>query len=163
MLFISIVTGAQEPCYGSFSCNQATLWMVQSVCVSVGFSKVVATFNHVGGSFNLFMATTRGYLNPSFWILGLCAACWARFMCHHELWPTSVSHPFSLNSYLGFAAGNTTRKLLTISLDLFFKILPVAFLIFFAFTIWYPYFLLVGLLLQSVPLFHCREPVKYLE
>ena len=23
-----------------------------------GFSKVVATFNHVGGSFNLFMATT---------------------------------------------------------------------------------------------------------
>ena len=23
-----------------------------------GFSKVVATFNHVGGSFNIFMATT---------------------------------------------------------------------------------------------------------
>ena len=28
-----------------------------------------------------------------------CSACWACFMCHHELWPTSVSHPlFSFNS-----------------------------------------------------------------
>ena len=36
--------------------------------------------------------------------LGLCAACWAHFMCHHELWPTSLSHPFSsLNSSSGFA------------------------------------------------------------
>ena len=104
-----------------------------------------------------------GMSEPIFLNLGLCAACWARFMYHHELWPTSLSHPFSLNSYLGFAAGNTIRKLLTISLDLSFKILPVAFLIFFANTIWYPYFLLVGLLLQSVLLFHCREPVKYLE
>ena len=32
-----------------------------------GFSKVVATFNHVGGSFNLFMATTGDdWIIPSF-------------------------------------------------------------------------------------------------
>ena len=51
---------------------------------------------------------------------------------------------------------NTTRKLLSISLDLFFKILlfQVAFLIFFYISIFSPYFLLVGLLLQSVTLFY---------
>ena len=44
--------------------------------------------------------------------LGLCAACWARFMCHHELWPTSVSHPFfSLNTSLGFAGGKHYLKI----------------------------------------------------
>ena len=70
-----------------------------------GVSKVVATFNHVGGSFNLFMATTWDVrIIQSFSNLGLCAACWARFICHHELWPAAVSHPFSsLNSSLGFA------------------------------------------------------------
>ena len=55
-------------------------------------------------------------------------------MCLHELWPTSVSHPFSsLNSSLGFAGG----KLLSLSLYLFFKILlfQVAFLIFFSVVI----------------------------
>ena len=32
-----------------------------------GFSKVVASFNHVGGSFNLYMAVTRGvWIIPSF-------------------------------------------------------------------------------------------------
>ena len=42
------------------------------LCLSVvsggwGFSKVVATFNHVGGSFNIFMATTRDvWIIPSF-------------------------------------------------------------------------------------------------
>ena len=71
------------------------------------------TFNRVGGSFNLFMATTGGYLNNLiFSNLGLCAACWAHFMCHHELWPTSVSHPFSsLNSSLGFAGGKHYQKI----------------------------------------------------
>ena len=43
--------------------------------------------------------------------LGLCAACWARFMCHHELWPTSVSHPFALNSSLGFAGRKHYQKI----------------------------------------------------
>ena len=33
--------------------------------------------------------------NPIFSNLGLSAACWAHSMCHHELWPTSVSHPSS--------------------------------------------------------------------
>ena len=33
-------------------------------------------------------------------------------MCHHELWPTSVSHPFSsLSSSLGFAAGKHCQKI----------------------------------------------------
>ena len=50
--------------------------------------------------------------NPIFSNLGLCAACWAPFMCYHELWPTSVSHPFSsLNSSLGFAGGKHYQKI----------------------------------------------------
>ena len=49
---------------------------------------------------------------PIFWNLGLFAAFWACFMCHHELWPTSVSHPFSsLNSFLGFAGGKHYQKI----------------------------------------------------
>ena len=32
-------------------------------------------------------------------------------MCHHELWPTSVSHPFSLNSYLGSAGGKHYQEI----------------------------------------------------
>ena len=32
-------------------------------------------------------------------------------MCHHELWSTSVSHPFSLNSYLGFAGGKHYQEI----------------------------------------------------
>ena len=77
-------------------------------------------------------------------------------MCHHELWPTSVSHPFSfLNSSLGLAGEKITRKLLSLSLDLFFKILlfQVTFLIFFSTAIFSPHFLQVGLLLQYVALF----------
>ena len=36
-----------------------------------GFSKVVATLNHVGGSFDLFMTTTREvWMIPSFRIWG---------------------------------------------------------------------------------------------
>ena len=50
--------------------------------------------------------------NPIFSNSGLCAACWAHFMCHHELWPTSVSHLFSyLNSSLGFAGGKDYQKI----------------------------------------------------
>ena len=77
-------------------------------------------------------------------------------MCHHEWWPTSVSHPFSfLNSSLGLAREkNLTRKLLSLSLDLFFKILlfQVTFLI-FGFAIFSPYFYQVGMLLQYGALF----------
>ena len=50
--------------------------------------------------------------NPIFSNLGFCAACWAHFMCRHELWPTSVSHPvFSLNSSLGLAGGKYYQKI----------------------------------------------------
>ena len=43
--------------------------------------------------------------------MGLCAACWTHFMCHHELWPTLVSHLFSsFNSSLGFAGGKHCQK-----------------------------------------------------
>ena len=35
-----------------------------------------------------------GYLSdPFIWCLGLHTACPAHVMCHHKLWPTSVSHP----------------------------------------------------------------------
>ena len=49
--------------------------------------------------------------NPIFSNLVLCAACWACFMCHHELWPPSVSHPFSLDSSLGLTGGKYYQKI----------------------------------------------------
>ena len=37
----------------------------------------------------------------------LCAACWAHFTCHHELWLASVGHPLSFlnNSSWGLSGG----------------------------------------------------------
>ena len=53
--------------------------------------------------------------NPIFSNMGLCAACWTHFMCHNELWPTSLSHPFSfLNSCLGGLAGGKHYQKITI-------------------------------------------------
>ena len=50
----------------------------------------------------------RGCLNnPIFLNLGLCAECWTHFTCHHELWPTSVGHPFS---FLSSSWGLTGEK-----------------------------------------------------
>ena len=62
---------------------------------------------------NLFKYHHRGCLNnPIFSNVGLCAVCWTHFMCHHELWPTSVSHPFSLaNISLGLIGGQYCRKI----------------------------------------------------
>ena len=59
-----------------------------------------------------FYGHRRGCLNnPIFSNLGLCAACWAHFMCHHELWPTSVGHPFSfLSSSWGLTGGKHYQK-----------------------------------------------------
>ena len=76
-------------------------------------SWLVATFSHVDGSFNLLMAATGDvWTIPSCRIWGLCAACWAHFMCHHELWPTSVSHPFSfLDSSLRLAGGKYYQEI----------------------------------------------------
>ena len=61
--------------------------------------KVVVTFiNHVGRFFDLSSTTTGGvWILQYFFNLGSNAAC---FMCHHELWPTTLSHSFSLNSSL---------------------------------------------------------------
>ena len=57
---------------------------------------------------------------------------------------------------------NITRKLLSLSLDLFFKILlfQVTFLIFFSTATFSPYFLQFGLLLQYVALFQSGNLVK---
>ena len=97
------------------------------VGVGVGvFSELVATFSHVGGSFNQSMATI-GVV----WIfsnLRLCTACWARFMCHRELWPTSVSHPISsLNSSLGFAGEKLYQKISIPIFRLVLQIFPCCF------------------------------------
>ena len=60
--------------------------------------------------------------NPIFSNLGLCAACWAPFMCHHELWPTSVGHPFSfLNGSRGLTGGKYYQK---ITIVIFRFVLP---------------------------------------
>ena len=72
-------------------------------------------------------------------------------MCHHELWPISVSHPFcSLNSSLGFAAGKHYQK---ITIPIFRLVLqnfaiPGCFSYILSVVIFSPYFLLVGLLLR---------------
>ena len=60
--------------------------------------------------------------NYTFLNLGLCAACWAYSMCHHELWPISVSHPYSfLNSSLGLAGAKHYHKITIPILRLFKK------------------------------------------
>ena len=126
-------------------------------------SWVVATFNHMGGSFNLSMAATGGvWIIPSFRIWGLCAACWAHFMCHHELWPTSVGHPFSfLNSPWGHTGGKHYQKI-TITIFRFvlqnFAILGY-FSCILSVAVFSPYFRVVGLFLQYIARFHSREVV----
>ena len=85
------------------------------------FSRVVATFSHVGGSFHIFMASTGGVLNnPIFSNLGLSATCWVHFVCHHELRPTSVDHPFSfLNSSWGLTGGKHYQEIIIMLLSLY--------------------------------------------
>ena len=112
----------------------------------------------------IFYGHHQGYLNnPIFSNLGLCAACWAYFMCHHKLWPTSVSHPFSLNSSSGLTGGKYYKK---ITIAIFRLILQNFFFFRLLFLypfqwLYYPYFLLVELLLQYVTLFQSRELIKY--
>ena len=73
--------------------------------------------------------------NPIFSNLGLWAACSARFMCHHELWPTSVCHPFSsVNCSSGLTVGKYYQK---ITIPVFRLILPN-----FASPGWFSYILL---------------------
>ena len=100
-----------------------------------GFSKVVPTFNHVGGSFNLFMATTGDvWIIPSFRIWDYVlhfehVSCVITNGGQHQ-WV--IPSPFS-TALKALLEENITRKLLSLSLDLFFKILlfHVTFLIFF--------------------------------
>ena len=120
-------------------------------------SWVVATFNHVSGSFNLSMAATRDvWIIPSFQIWGYVLhvehiSC-VITNCGQLQW--AIPSLFSIALY-ALLEKNITRKLLSLSLDLFFKILlfQVTFLIFFSTAIFFPYFLQVGLLLQYVALF----------
>ena len=71
----------------------------------------------VGGPFNL-KYHNQGYLNnPIFFNSGLCAACWAHFLCHDKLWTSSVSHLFSFrNIPLGLAGGNHYQKWISLFL-----------------------------------------------
>ena len=122
-----------------------------------GFSKVMATFNHVGESFNLFMATTGDvWVIPSFriwdYVLHVEHISCVITNCGQHQWV--VPSPLSLALQV-LLEENTTRKLLSLSLDLIFKILlfQVAFLIFFSIVNFSPCFLLVGLVLQPVALF----------
>ena len=65
------------------------------------------------GPFNMFKAITGDVrIIPSFQIRGYVLHFQARFMCHYELWPTSVSHPFSfLNSSFGLTWGKHNQKI----------------------------------------------------
>ena len=74
--------------------------------------------------------------NSIFSNLGLCAACWAHFMCHHKWWPTSVIHPFSsLNRSLGL----TGRKYPEITIPIFRLIQNFAFPGCFSYILLYCY------------------------
>ena len=95
-----------------------------------GFPKTVATFSN----FNLFMDTTGGvWVTPSSLIWG--------YVLHVELISCVITNcgqqqwaiPYPLLIDLGLLEENVARKLLSLSLDLFFKIFlfHVAFLIFF--------------------------------
>ena len=125
------------------------------------YSKLVVTFNHVGSPLIFFYGHHQGCLNnTTFSNLGLCAACWACFMCHPELCPTWVNHTFSfLNSSLSFTGGKHYQK---ITIPIFRLVLQnllfqVTFLIFFSTALFSPYFLQVCLLLQYVGLLQPRN------
>ena len=165
-----VITGR----YGDICCHSwqhiLVLWLIDlylqdQMWVGVGgFSEVVATYNHVGGSFNLIMVTAGDvWIIPSFWILD--------YVLHVEHISCGITncgqHQWfipSLSIYIGLTGRKHSRKLLSLALDLFCKILffQVAFLIFVSIAIFSHYFFLVGLLLQSVTLFQSRELVKSL-
>ena len=96
--------------------------------------------------------------NPIFPNLGLCAACWACSMCHQELWPTSVSHPFSsLNSSSGLTGGKYYPK---ITIAIFSSLVLQNFAIpgYFPYILFYRYlFSLLSSGWFEMPLSHCCE------
>ena len=149
--------------YLSYTCFKC----IPHGCGLRGFLRWCPLSTMWAGPFNLFMATTRDvWLIPSFriwdYVLHVEHVSCAITNCGQHQW--ILPSPFSI-SLLALLEENTTRKLLSLSLDLFFKILlfQVAFFIFFSIGIFSPYFLVVGLLLQSVVLFQSRELVKYLK
>ena len=96
-------------------------------------------FHHLLGTV-YFLPPLGSLNNPIFSNLGLCAACWACFMCHHKLWPTSVSHPFSsLYSSFGFAGGKHCQK---ITIPIFRLVLQnFSIQVYFPYIIFYRYLL----------------------
>ena len=112
----------------------------------------------------IFYGHHRGCLNNNiFWNVGLCAACWAHSMCHHELWSTSVSHPFSSPiSSLGLTGGKHFQK---ITIHIFRLILQnFAFPGCFSYIFFYRYIfplLSSGWVVTAACDSQCRELVKY--
>ena len=75
----------------------------------------------------IFPSTTTSdvWIIPSFRIWGYVLHV-EHVSCVITNWPISVSHTFSsLNISLGLTGGNIIMKLLSLSLDLFFKIFPL--------------------------------------
>ena len=118
-------------------CNRNVLKMCAHFCYESGwalggFSKVLATVNHVGGPFNLFMATTGDvWIIPSFQIGG--------YVLHVQHISCVITNCGSfLNCSLGFAGGKHQKITITI-LRLVLKKIMVAS----SFTICYLCYLLV--------------------
>ena len=101
----------------------------------------------------IFSSTTINWIIPCFWNSG-CILHVEHVSC---VVTNFGQHQWVIRSRLsiGFTSCWITGKLLSLSLDLFFKILlfQVAFLIFFFIAIFSLYFLLVGLWLYFVALF----------
>ena len=120
--------------------KQPSCWLWAGVG---GFSKVVATFNHVVGFFNLFMAATGDvWITSSFriwdYVLHVEHVSCVIKNCGQHHWVI----PSPLNSSLGLTGGKHYQKITIPILDLFLKILPFkgTFLIFFSVAIFSPYF-----------------------
>ena len=131
----------------------------RTICIFYGMYCVCSN-----GSIRSLMATTGGaWIIPSFQIWGYVLyvehiSC-VIMNCGQHQWAILSLFSIALEDLL---EENITKKLLSLSLDLFFKFLLflVTFLIFFSIAVLSPYFLLVGLLLEYMALFQSRELVK---
>ena len=101
-----------------------------------GFSRMVATFSHVGGSFDIFMATTGGVLIiPSFRIWG--------YLLHVEYISCVITncgqHQWTIPSLFSIALEDLLEETLPGN---YYHVtfLIVTFLIFFSMAIFSPYF-----------------------
>ena len=139
-------------CY--ICCLLLCAWFVSASFKWVGLGYLLVTFNDVGGP--LIFSRFKGCVNnPFFSNFRLYSACWARFMCHHEMWPTLVviHCPLPIALY-ALMEENITRKLPSLYLGLFFILLYHAALLFLFFYHYLFSFLFVaGLLLQYMALF----------